>query len=189
MPRLFLALEIPASIKQGLLRVQAPIAGARWQTESQLHLTLLFLGNVHEETVPGVCDALRAIPLAGFELQVRGVGCFGRPQAPRNLWAGVHPEAPLAALHTRSKERLVHLGFAFEQRPFRPHITLARFKKTPGSVQALLADHGDDSFGAFAVDEFALLQSTQGRSGSAYTVVERFALANSLDGSDVPHQR
>ncbi|MBW7472639.1 RNA 2',3'-cyclic phosphodiesterase [Marinobacter sp. M216] len=189
MARLFFALEIPAPVKKGLLNVAAPVAGAKWQHASQLHLTLLFLGNVDRESLPEISSALKELPLAGFELEVRGVGCFGRPETPRNVWAGVCPEPPVVALHGILKERLGHLGFHFEKRPFRPHITLARFRKQRGSVAGVLAAHREGCFGAFLVEEFVLLESTQGGSGSVYTVVERFPLANSLDETADSHQR
>ena len=189
MPRLFFALEIPAPVKASLLRVSAPVDGAKWQTVEQLHLTLLFLGNVPEEALPDISEALRDLPLAKFQLTVHGVGCFGQPETPRNLWAGVSPEAPVAALHALLKERLGPMGFDFEKRPFRPHITLARFKKHRGSVDALLAAHGQDEFGGFPVDEFVLIESTQGAPGSVYTVAERFHLRDSLDETADPCQR
>ncbi|MBW4935893.1 RNA 2',3'-cyclic phosphodiesterase [Marinobacter sp. F4206] len=177
MPRLFFALEIPAPVKNRLLQVRAPVAGAKWQSAGQLHLTLLFLGNVDVETLPELSLALRELPLARFELEVRGVGCFGQPQTPRNLWAGVSPEGPVTAVNATLKERLGRLGFHFEKRPFRPHITLARFRKQRGSVTGLLAEHSEDCFGRLPVDEIVLLESTQGGAGSVYTVVERFPLS------------
>lgn len=189
MPRLFFALQIPEPVKRALLRVREPVTGAKWQSASQLHLTLLFLGNVAEESVPDICAALRDFPVASFDLEARGVACFGQPETPRNLWAGVAPEAPVANLNATLKERLGHLGFRFEKRPFRPHITLARFEKQKESVSALLSEHGEDRFGTFPVHEVVLLESNQGGPGSVYTVVERFDLANSLDETADPHQR
>lgn len=179
MQRLFFALEMPEPVRQALLRIKAPVAGARWQSDAQLHLTLLFLGNVPEEAVPDISLALRGLSLPRFDLDVGGLGCFGQPETPRNLWAGVTPEAPLIALQATLKQCLAHLGFSLEKRPFRPHITLARFKKQPGSVQSLLAEHGQDDFGAVPVRDFVLLRSTQGAKGSDYTVVERFPLTES----------
>lgn len=176
MPRLFFALDIPAPVKKKLLKVAAPIAGAKWQNANQLHLTLLFLGQVDSELLPAIRAALRELPLQRFHLEVREVGCFGQPDTPRNLWAGVSPEAPVTELNDLLKQRLGHLGFQFESRPFRPHITLARFRKQRGSVAGLLAEHRDGFFGDFEVESFVLLESTQGGAGSVYTVVERFPL-------------
>lgn len=187
MLRLFFALEIPQPVRQKLLRVRAPVPGARWQTDAQLHLTLLFLGNVSAEAVPDIRRALQRLTQTRFELEVRGLECFGQAATPRNLWAGVAPEAPLQQLQAELKQRLDPLGFDFEKRPFRPHITLARFKQQRGPVQGLLDEHDQTGFGAVPVNDCVLLQSTQanveGRQGSIYTVVERFPLADPPDES------
>ncbi|QSP96388.1 RNA 2',3'-cyclic phosphodiesterase [Marinobacter salinisoli] len=176
MPRLFFSIEIPVQIKQRLLQVRAPVAGARWQSAAQLHLTLLFLGPVSDDRVAEVCAEVRALAMPAFDLEVSGIGCFGQPASPRNLWAGVSPCDSLLALQAALKDVLGGLGFEFDQRAFRPHVTLARFKKQRGSVAALLDDHQSTNFGAFPVQEFVLYQSTQGGGGSVYTVLERFAL-------------
>lgn len=176
MPRLFFGVEIPPAIKSSLLGVQAPVAGAKWQSAEQLHLTLLFLGAVDDEQAPAIRAAARQVWHVPFWLAVSGLGCFGQPERPRNLWAAVSPPEPLAALHEALNHRIRSPALDAERRGFRPHITLARFKRQAGSVADLLADHGDAAFGHFPVDEFCLFESTQGRSGSVYTILERFPL-------------
>ncbi len=176
MPRLFFGLDIPADIKRRLLRVNRPVAGAKWQSPDQLHITLLFLGSVEQDRIAGLCDAARDLPVEAFGLDVTGLGCFGQPWSPRNLWAGVQPPGPVATLHDTLRARMAGLGFVSESRAFRPHITLARFKKQRGSIEELLDDHGDSAFGHFAVSDVVLFESDQGRRGSVYTVIERFPL-------------
>jgi len=79
MRRLFFGLEIPAQIKARLLKARAEVSGAKWQSVEQMHITLLFLGDVEEERLSAVCEAARHISLAPFELSVTGLGCFGQP--------------------------------------------------------------------------------------------------------------
>lgn len=174
MRRLFFGLEIPAEIKARLLKARAEVSGAKWQSVEQMHITLLFLSDVEEERLSAVCEAVRNIPQAPFELSVTGLGCFGRPRAPRNLWAGVQPAAPVASLHSAIKGQMESLGLTTESRAFRPHITLARFKRQPGSVQSLLTEYGETAFGSFQVAQFVLFESEQSADGSVYTVIERF---------------
>lgn len=176
MPRLFFGLEIPPRIKARLLDVQVPVTGARWQSPEQLHLTLLFLGAVDDEQVPAVRAAARSVRQLPFRLTVSGLQCFGQPERPRNLWAGVTPAGPPGTLHDALESMVCSLGRDPERRAFLPHITLARFKRQAGSVETLLAEHGDAVFGDFPVDEFCLFESAQGRSGSVYSVLERFPL-------------
>ena len=176
MPRLFFGLEIPPEIKDRLLEITTAVSGAKWQSAEQLHITLLFLGSVEEERFAAICDSASGILTDPFHLQVIGLGCFGRPQNPRNLWAGVQPAVPVAGLHRALQGQMETLGFATEKRAFRPHITLARFKREAGSVEAVLAEQGERDFGQFPVTEFALFESKPGPAGSAYTIIERFPL-------------
>ncbi len=176
MTRLFFGLEIPAEIKSRLLMVRTQVSGAKWQSAEQLHLTLAFLGSVADEQVVSVRDAARRIQMEPFPLGVSGLGCFGQPQAPRTLWAGVRPEAPVAGLHEALRVQMQSLGIATESRAFCPHITLARFRRQAGSVEALLKGHGERNFGQFPVTAFGLFESKSGAAGSVYTVIERFPL-------------
>ena len=177
MPRLFFGLELPAEIKARLLKVRSPVTGARWQSAEQLHITLLFLGGVEESRLAAMIGSARAIRRTPFELEVSGLGCFGQARRPRNLWAGVKPEAPVADIHEALGQRMEKLGFEAERRSFMPHITLARFKRQPGSVERPLAEQGASVFGQFAVTEFALFYSKPGPAGSEYRVIERFPLS------------
>lgn len=177
MRRLFFGLQVPAGVRERLLQVSAPVSGARWQSGEQLHITLLFLGNVEPGVADTACEAARDLPVAAFDLEVRGLGCFGQPHSPRHLWAGVQPLDPIAALHDALTARMTDLGFVPDNRAFCPHVTLARFGKQSGSVETLLADYQDVLFGKVAVSEYVLFESHRGEHGSVYSVVDRFPLS------------
>lgn len=176
MPRIFFGLELPSEIKERLLKVRAKVPGAKWQSAEQLHITLLFLGRVEENRLEAVVGSACDIRPTAFELEVSGLGCFGQSRRPRNLWAGVQPEAPVAAIHEALGQQMENLGFEAERRSFLPHITLARFKRQPGSVEGLLAEQGASVFGQFEVTEFALFDSRPGPAGSVYRVIDRFPM-------------
>lgn len=176
MRRVFFGLEIPAEIKDLLLQVRAEVAGASWQSVEQMHLTLLFLGNIEEELLLAAREAARDISLTAFELNIDGLGCFGQPHAPKHLWAGVESEAPIISLHSAIKNQVERLGIQTERRAFRPHLTLARFNRHPGSIERLLTEYRETVFGSFQVDEFVLFESQQSSAGSVYTVLERYPL-------------
>jgi len=176
MPRVFFGLELPAAVKQPVLQLQTPVAGARWQQAPQLHLTLVFLGQVPDARLPELTRAAASVRMAPFELTLQGLGTFGAAEHPRNLWAGVVPEAPVAALHRQLSEALRQAGFQVEQRRFRPHVTLSRFRRDSGSVQPLLDAHAGAVFGRWTVSEFVLFASSPGPEGSVYTVLKRFYL-------------
>lgn len=172
--RLFFGLEIPESVKQRLLSIQRPIIGARWQRADQLHLTLAFLGNLEAHQLPGVRQAARNLPVNPFDLTVSGIGCFGDPDHPKSLWAGVQPVEELTELHEALNLRLAACGLGQEKRTFRPHITLSRFKKEPGSVREVLRAHQEVHAGTFSVNRIALFQSIPSSQGSVYSVLDRF---------------
>ncbi|GGC59102.1 RNA 2',3'-cyclic phosphodiesterase [Marinobacter halophilus] len=178
MPKLFFGLEIPETIKPDLLRVQKPVDGARWQNEQQLHLTLAFLGQVDEHRVALACDLARKVTAPPCELDVRGVGCFGSPDHPKILWAGVTPEQALSELQQSLAAQLISGGFKLKNQPFKPHITLSRFRARAGSVAAMLKAHENTAFGTLPVNDFVLFESTPRPEGSVYTVLERFVLAH-----------
>lgn len=174
--RLFFGLEIPEAVKEKLLEIRRPLTGARWQRADQLHLTLVFLGSVESQRLPEIRDAARGLPIEPFDLTISGIGCFGQPDHPKNLWAGVQPVTELTALHEALIERLQLSGFEQEKRKFCPHITLSRFKRGGGSVAGILKNDEERLIGSFAVGGVALIESVQGEHGSIYQIVERFPL-------------
>lgn len=184
MPRLFVGLELPESVKGRLLELQRPIPGARWQTRGQLHLTLCFIGNVEEARVPELGAAMQALTTAPFELALHGVNCFGNPRRPRNLWVGVVPETPVMVLQQEVGLRLASTGWQPEPRRFRPHITLARFHRhnRAGSVERFLDTYRELTTDVFEVKHASLFESTQEVEGSRYQVIKRFELGDGGDG-------
>ena len=176
MPRLFFGLEIPESIKTSLLKVKTDIKGARWQSKTQLHLTLTFLGEVEAEQVIQARDNARKVAHTPFELEAAGLGCFGKEESPKILWAGVSPEAELRGLQRTLAQRLINDGFTLQNPSFKPHITLSRFRAGAGSVAGLIEHYQRTRFGSWPVQGFALFESSPGQSGSVYTVLERYPL-------------
>ncbi len=114
---------------QGALSTMPALADFRWARAGGVHLTLRFLGDVEEARAEAAADALR---LAGegasaFEVPLERFGVFPHLKRPNALWVG--PEetpAPLAEFEARLSRRLAEAGFPAEDRPFRPHMTLAR---------------------------------------------------------------
>jgi 2'-5' RNA ligase len=133
--RLFIGIALAPSITGRLRTVIGPLSARlpfrRWTHPDDLHVTLHFLGDTPEErtaairsTVRSACAAFAPIALALAE-----PGLFGPPSSPRVLWLGLaEPESPgaLARLHEALAPGLKAAGCDLEDRPFRPHVTLAR---------------------------------------------------------------
>jgi RNA 2',3'-cyclic 3'-phosphodiesterase len=115
------------------IRAQGLPAGARdvrWVRLDGLHLTLRFLGPTAEPLVGPTADAVAEAAAAAdgpIRLELTGAGSFPRAARPRTLWVGVGGDTEgLARLAAVTEKALVAAGWLPDDRPFRPHLTLAR---------------------------------------------------------------
>ncbi|HEX6374593.1 MAG TPA: RNA 2',3'-cyclic phosphodiesterase [Allosphingosinicella sp.] len=176
MHRLFVAIRPPAPVRARLLDLMGGVAGARWQTDGQLHLTLRFIGEVDRHLARDVDAALSSVHHPGFSVALNGLGGFERRGEPVTLWAGVAPHEPLHALHRKVDQALVRAGVEPDRRAYMPHITIARLPRGAGPVRSLIEQSGGVSGPPFAVEEFCLYESRLAPEGPIYTVAERYAL-------------
>ena len=168
MIRLFVALELPETVRDRLVGLQGGVPGARWAHDDQLHLTLRFIGDVTEDVGHDVDDALSSIRAPGFELELSGVGEFGGKN-PRALWAGVRANGALVHLQKKIETALQRIGLEAETRKFSPHVTLARMRGAPREkVMQFLSEYGLFASGPFKIERFVLFSSHQGSGGSVY---------------------
>ena len=136
MIRAFIAIDVPPEVKNHLSSVAADLGSldldARPAPVSSLHLTLRFLGNIEENRVSGLGDAIRrcARQVPAFSLAVRNLGAFPTRKRPRIVWAGVAGDGSLEHLHQLLELELQELGFDRERKKFRPHLTLLRLKSS-----------------------------------------------------------
>ena len=126
----------------------------------RLHMTLHFLGSVSSVRIPALREAL-AVPFEPFELE------FGQAK----LWPhGIAVLEPLAApgqlvqLHADLGSALQRLDMPVEERPFKPHVTMAR-----RAVKATVPEGGPAL--KWAVEGYALMESTAG----GYTVLQQYS--------------
>ena len=173
--RLFVAIEPPVANRDPLHGAQGGVAGARGQRHDQLHLTLRFIGEVDRHAAHDIVAALGGLHHPAFTLEVAGRGSFDRKGRPDTLWVGVAPHEPVKALNNKVEQSLVRVGLAPETRVFLPHITLARLGRGAGPIAGFLADPLPP-LPPFPVDGFALYESTLGRDGPDYTIIDRFRL-------------
>jgi 2'-5' RNA ligase len=181
MLRLFVAIHVPPEVQDALAAEQRRLATAgiamRWIRPEGIHLTLAFLGNVDEVRISAIEDSMLNAAATGapFQIEVRGLGAFPPRGAPRVLWAGVAGDLDdLRRLQHHVDGRLRAAGFALEDRPFSPHLTLARAAdRSPAAQPALAAGltAPPRSFGRWEVDDIALVRSDLRPSGSVYTTL------------------
>jgi RNA 2',3'-cyclic 3'-phosphodiesterase len=127
MARLFFALWPDEAAGQALAEVAAALAertGGRPVPAAKIHLTLAFLGEIAADRAREACQTAAIVRSSGFNMVLDCVGSFRPAQV---AWAGcTRVPFELASLHTRLTGELRSRGFTLEERPFAPHVTLAR---------------------------------------------------------------
>jgi 2'-5' RNA ligase len=153
----------------------------------QMHLTLLFLGEVQEPRVQPVIEAMNtAVHLPVFDIAFGGAGVFPPRGAPRVLWMGVtEGAAPLTGLQKEIAERIRALGVVFDDRPFHPHLTVGRWRAARGDRAArgrLRREGGalreSGVVAGVRVTRATLYQSRLSSSGPAYTALAHATLTH-----------
>ncbi len=193
--RIFIGIGLDEGIRGKIARFLEGVSDfapeARWVRPESLHITLKFIGEQKAEQVEAIIQRLRRVESSPFEIQVSGCGFFPSAKSPRVFWIGMHAGAQLAQLAHDIDSAVAELGVPREDRPFSPHLTLARaggrsgdpkWRKTdgPNSVFAVLQKRlgamGDLDFGKITAHKFILYQSQLSPAGSKYTKLERFPL-------------
>lgn len=172
MPRLFVAIDLPAVAKDGLLELQQDdLPPARWSKRESLHLTLHFIGNVPEAVAQAYEDILESVDVPPFELTIGGVGQFPIEDRPKVIWAGVDNRPGLRELHEAVGAALEEEGYNREHRRYHPHITLMRFKKPirRGFAEIWIREHMDFHLDPVTISEFVLYESELTEAGAIYT--------------------
>ena len=173
MPRLFIAVDLPETIKNNLSLMAFGIPGARWVAPEQLHLTVRFIGEVDGGLFHDIQEILDEIHFASFSLQLKGVGYFPPRGAPRVLWIGLDKSEPLQLLRKKIDTALLRARIEPEGRKYSPHITLARLKNSPANkIANFLSGNSLFSQEPFQVEDFKLYSSVLSPKG-AYHKVER----------------
>ncbi len=159
MPKLFLAVELPAAATAELVRIQPPpTSGVRLVEQGQMHLTLHYIGEADVERLAAALSAVAAPP---FSVAFEGVGQFPSADGAVTLWAGVRATPKLLDLHAHCAAALAGAGFMPEGRRYTPHVTLARCEAQvrAGYVDEFLNPHGAFSLPDVPIAGFGLYSS------------------------------
>ncbi|HTB93305.1 MAG TPA: RNA 2',3'-cyclic phosphodiesterase [Candidatus Sulfotelmatobacter sp.] len=179
--RLFIAIEIPQSIRStfaSLLKDFRAIAPQlKWVRAENLHVTLKFLGETDPAKLGPLQNALAAVRSPEqVHLEFRGLGFFPNEKRPRVFWAGTQASANLTSLAADIDQAAHRLGFPLEDRPFTPHLTLARFS-LPGIAPKFLQEIHEKRaqlFGSLHAEDFHLIESKLKPAGAEYTTLQTF---------------
>jgi 2'-5' RNA ligase len=186
--RTFIAVDLGKTIRDRCAALQESLArtGAdvKWVEAENLHVSLLFLGEVDEREITLICRAVNEVcaERPAFAMSVETVGCFPNPRRPRVVWVGVgEGREDLVALHDALEPPLLKLGcYRRENRLYTPHITLGRIRSeqaNDGLAAALLRVatwRGNET----EVQEVQVLSSQLTPQGPVYTVLSRARLGS-----------
>jgi len=185
--RIFIAVELDSTLHQAVIELQHQLeaAGARvhWNKPGQLHFTVRFIGEITPAQVALVKVATREAvsEIAPFTITLRRLGAFPSFQRPQVVWVGVEDgAAELQALAAKLETQLAHHRFPPEERPFRPHLTLARIRdeRQWGDVVRALTQFRDAAVGSQQVQAVTVMESELTPRGPVYTRVEEVSLHN-----------
>jgi len=193
--RIFVGIDLDPEIRVRIERFLEGVAGfapdARWVRPESLHITLKFIGEQPPDQVEAITQRLRQIEASAFEIRSTGYGFFPTAKAPRVFWIGIQAGPQLAELAATIDMATSELGIAREERPYSPHLTLARAGGRSGApkrqkgdgpsgvfavLEKRLAAMGELDFGTMTAREFILYESQLSRGGSKYTKLQRFSL-------------
>ena len=177
--RAFVALELEPAVRERLARAVAEAAvgipGLRLVAADNIHLTLRFLGPSQlrqlQSLEPVLETAAREYP--PMTARLGGAGVFPERGSPNVLWVGLRTEPDVEPLQQACERAARAAGFAAERRPFRPHVTVGRFRERLRERPALPALE----LGETALERLVLFQSELHRERAQHTPLASFTLS------------
>ncbi len=180
MQRLFFAVRPPDDVLDDVASLQWGLDPDRWIDFDQLHITLRFLGEVHERVARTLHEGLGPLPLPPLPLQLKGVGHFPSKGRPRVLWVGLRDDTPAHRLRAALDRQLAGLGLPPDGHRLHPHLTVARLGvagKRDGQVAEWLGARGLYRSRPFQVPSVVLYRSILRPEGAIYERVLTLRLA------------
>jgi 2'-5' RNA ligase len=187
--RSFVAIELPEEAKKGLASLRRELERdehrfVKWVDPGGIHLTLKFLGDVPSKRVIEITEAIKkaAQGISPFLLEISGLGAFPSLKQARVVWVGIGGELDkLSALQQNIDSALAALRFTREQRPFVPHLTLARIREGASGPERrtfgeLVGSTTFEDRYAVEVEAIKLMRSQLTPAGAIYTCLSAVGL-------------
>ena len=178
MTRAFVAIPMPEDTAARLAGLARGCPVGRRMPEDNLHLTLVFLGEVSDDGLEELHDALSAVRSGPVDLRFEGLGVFGEDR-PRALWAAVAADPALVALQRQVERAARRAGLSPEARRFVPHVTLVRMKgrrEDAGPLANFLGERAGRTAPPLTAVAFSLMSSRLRPDGAVYEELARYPL-------------
>jgi 2'-5' RNA ligase len=184
MKRIFIAIKV--NPEGELLRMFSSLKAAlgteniKWVDPAGIHLTLAFLGDTEEKRIRVLSSMLKykCSGFGEFDFNLTGTGVFKTFRDPRLIWIGILSSERLATLYNTIAEGLNLSGFVFEERQFKPHLTLGRVKsvRDAENLKAVLERFRNNQFQIVHVNEVILFESILLQTGPIYKPLGMYPL-------------
>jgi 2'-5' RNA ligase len=177
MKRLFIGVQIESETALRLVNLwrndkQLNQNRLKWANPDTWHITLHFLADTSESEI----DLLQQLidesfgDVVNYETELIGIGIFPHERNPKVLWLGIKNLQPLMESYERLGNGLRKNGFAFDAKPLKPHLTLARIKSLENriSFDDLMSKYRQFNFGIVAINRVILFESLMTTAGPVY---------------------
>jgi len=177
--RSFISIELPEGIRRSIADLIAELrktgAGVAWVPAEKVHLTLKFLGNTDASMIPAMKEQFskKLSHYNVFCIKIVGVGCFPSERRPRVLWVGVENSDDLRRIRKDLDTEVAGFGFASENRPFSPHLTIGRVRSQKGIAEMLkrISEFRTADFGVVEVKGIHIMKSELKPAGAEHTSI------------------
>jgi len=179
MIRTFIAVELPEKFMPEIQRISSmiKIPGVKLVEPGLVHITLKFLGDIHEDKVEPIASALSQIKCKPFEASIKGIGVFPKPSYVKVIWLGGLGD--FESLHSEVERVLSRFKFK-QEGDFTPHATIARVKQPVNRTDLMekITNIGDTDLGTFRVSSIFLKKSTLTPHGPIYETLKEIKLSD-----------
>lgn len=182
--RIFIGIKLDDAVLDSIEKFLKPFkkiaSPLKWTTRENLHVTLKFIGEVPTEKYKQI-EALLAeadFNTGAIDLNITGCGKFGRGPDLNIFWVGLEKNNKLEEMFNRIENTLKKAGIPKEDRQFKPHITVARNKKTFNfkSFFELIEQNSSRLITGTTVTRFQLFESRLTPEGPIYTILKEISL-------------
>jgi 2'-5' RNA ligase len=163
--RAFIAAPLEGPVFDKIVHLQqelaATVPSVRWVRPETMHLTLAFLGDITEESLEKIASSMLSVGdmFAPVDVNVGGLGAFPSLKRPRVLWLGLHGADTLLKLQAAVAAMLHKLEVNWDDKPFKPHLTLGRFRQHVAAVEQRLEPFLDKRCGRLSISRLVLYES------------------------------
>lgn len=179
--RAFVAIDLPEPVRERIAVLQSALPVGQPVRAENFHLTLAFLGEQQEALIEEAHHGLQRVTAPGFDLKLAGLDTFGG-EDPKILFVGAAKNEPLGRLRKQVRGAMHGAGIRLNRERFRPHVTLARFRRGMSlydveRLRRFLSHHADFGLEPFAVTSFTLYRSTLRPDGAVHEALARYPLS------------